>query len=53
MKVSHGNLIPSNIGIGFDGKVKLMDFQCIPEEVNEESQAKDFQSFKTFIGRVL
>ena len=26
MKVAHGNLSPQNIGISFDGKIKLMDF---------------------------
>lgn len=30
MRVSHGNLLPSNIGITFDSKVKLMDFQIPP-----------------------
>jgi len=32
MRLSHGNLIPSNIGISFDSKVKFMDFQLSPEE---------------------
>lgn len=30
MRLSHGNLIPSNIGITFDSRVKLMDFQISP-----------------------
>ncbi len=30
MNVGHGNLLPSNIGITFDSKVKLMDFQVLP-----------------------
>jgi hypothetical protein len=34
MNVPHGNLIPSNIGITFDSKVKLMDFQILPENSN-------------------
>lgn len=31
MRLSHGNLIASNIGITFDSRVKLMDFQISPE----------------------
>jgi tRNA A-37 threonylcarbamoyl transferase component Bud32 len=53
MKVSHGNLICNNIGITFDGRVKFMDFQCQPEEVNEENFRKDFDVFESFVSKVL
>ena len=53
MKVSHGNLLPSNIGITFDGRVKLMDFQTLPEDSNDETFGNDFENFKAFVSRVL
>jgi hypothetical protein len=53
MKVSHGNLLPSNIGITFDGRVKLMDFQTLPEDSTDETFGNDFENFKAFVSRVL
>lgn len=55
MKVTHGNLSTHNIGITFDGKVKLMDFLPVPAEGDsfQLRVEKDFIDFKMVISLIL
>lgn len=54
MRVPHGNLTSHNIGITFEGKVKLMDF--LPNSDNktfEQRSQQDFNDFKHVISVIL
>ena len=54
MRVPHGNLTPHNIGITFEGKVKLMDFGTNNDNKSFEEKAKqDFNDFKHMIAVIL
>jgi hypothetical protein len=46
MKIPHGNLISSNIGVTFDNNIKLMDFQLYPQQSNIIEFEKDLITFK-------
>jgi hypothetical protein len=54
MRVAHGNLTLHNIGITFDGKVKLMDFRVNTDNIPFEARAQqDFDEFQHAIGTIL
>lgn len=54
MRVTHGNLTARNIGITFEGKVKLMDFALPSEELAFEARAvQDYADFRQLIAEVL
>lgn len=54
MRVAHGNLSLHNIGITFDGRVKLMDFGVNSDNLPFEQRAhQDFLDFKHAIGIIL
>lgn len=54
MRVAHGNLSLHNIGITFDGRVKLMDFGVNSDNSPFEVRAsRDFLDFKHAIGVIL
>lgn len=48
MKVFHGNISINNIGITFDGKVKIMDFRSL-DLTFEEGSAKDYEDFRNMM----
>ena len=54
MRVAHGNLSAHNIGITFDGRVKLMDFAPNPEALPFEARAqRDLEEFGHCVAFIL
>ncbi len=49
----HGNISMDNIGIAFDGKVKIMDFRSVQHLTFEEGAAKDYRDFRNMICFIL
>ena len=52
-RITHGNLTIDNIGITFEGKVKLMDFRALDKLSFEEGAMKDYRDFRNMMCFIL
>lgn len=48
LRINHGNITLENVGITFDGKVKLMDFRQLDLSFEEGAQ-KDYRDFRNML----